>query len=92
MKCEHGKKIKVIILYRESYVEDGFTSHIEGCSKCKLELEERFPEDRTMYICNMTGMCTHYIGCMHVGEHPHTSDCDHPPLCAFNLDAKCTER
>ena len=87
MKCEHGKDITVIILYNETYKDDGFTSHIEGCSKCKLNLEERFPEEDVYYICNMADMCTHYVGCMHIAEHPHIDDCDF--LCGWNKDARC---
>ncbi len=91
MKCEHGKKIKVIILYREDYKDDGFTSHIEGCTKCKLELEERFPDKQPMHICNMADVCTHHKGCIHVKEHPHTDRCDDPSYCDWNKDARCIE-
>ena len=88
MKCEHGKEVKVIILYREDYTDDGFTTHLEGCDECKLEVEERFPTPTKLYRCNMADICKR--SCTHREEHTKIEDCTFPP-CMYNQDAACEE-
>jgi hypothetical protein len=92
MKCQHDKRVKIVLLFNGEYIEDGYTPFIEGCEICRLDLEEHKPTPVKMYICNMASICSGGA-CPCKQEHSADGECITivNGRCSRNYDACCIE-